>query len=383
METLPLRLRGLFFAPRATWTTIAAENATPSSLYRGWIMWLAAITPISMFVGLAIFGLSLPTIGIVRPGTGALLLQMLVGYVLALVIVYLVALLAAAMSPTFGGRKDHVQALKLVAYAWAPVWVVGALRLIPAITVVASVVGLAALIYSAWLLWAGMQPVLNVPQDRAAGFTALLIVIGAVLAFAVGAAGAAFSGIGGMAPGAAGPFLASHRGGVDSPGSVYPAMGKAGHAPAHLRPTSGPVKAVAPSRLGAFLPATVDGLARGPISTFKRVVPGLQMSSAEAHYGAGAQSLKISITDLVAERAMLALSLAIQKDQETATGYDKIFQQDGNTVTEHWVAGDRYGTYSVIVANRFEVKVVGTGPSMASLQKAAQAVDLAGLTQVH
>lgn len=383
MENVPLRLRGLFFAPRATWATIAAENATPSSLYRGWIVWLAAITPVSIFIGLAVFGISLPTIGVVRPGTGALLMQMVVSYVLALIVVYLLALLAAAMAPTFGGRKDHVQALKLVAYAWAPAWVVGVLHLIPALAVLAGIAGLAALIYSAWLVWAGMQSVLNVPQDRAAGFTALLIVTGAILAIVVGATGAALSGLGAMRPGAGSLFLAAHHSAIGGPGATYPAMGEAGHASASGGPPSGPVKAVAPNRLGAFLPTTADGLARGPVSTFKSGAPGLQMSSAEAHYGMGAQRIKISITDLVAERAMLALSRAIQKDQETATGYDKIFRQDGNIVTEHWVASDRYGTYSVIVADRFEVKAVGTGPSMASLRKAAQAVDLAGLARAH
>ena len=382
MKKLVSRLSGFLFAPRAMWATIAAEQTTPSSLYRDWIAWLAAITPVSMFIGLAVFGLSLPFVGTVRVGVGALLLQMLVSYVLALVVVYLVALLAAAISPTFGGHKDNVQALKLVAYAWAPVWVVGVLHLIPAFGVVAAVAELAALIYSIWLLWVGAQSVLAVPQNRATGFTALLIVIGVVLAIAVGAASAALSGIGAMAPGAASPFSTSHRGGLPGSGFATPAMRDAMRAAASAGPASGPVKPLAPGQLGAFLPATVDGLARGPVSTFSSGLSGLQISSAKAQYGTGAQSIKISITDLVSERVMLTLSGAIQKDQNTTTGYDKIFQQHGNTVMEHWVTSDRYGTCSVIVADRFKVKVTGNGPGMATLYKDAQAVDLAGLAKL-
>lgn len=382
MERLPLRLRGLFFAPRATWAAIATEQATPSSLYRDWVAWLAAIAPVSMFIGLAVFGFSRPFDGAVRPGAGALLLQMLVGYVLALVAVYLVALLAAALSPPFGGHKDHVQALKLVAYAWAPVWVVGALHLIPAFGVLAGVAGLAALIYSTWLVWIGAQFVLKVPEDRAAAFTALLIVSGAILAIAVGVTTAALGGIGARAPGTASPLSTSEQSGRPGSGFANPTMRAAGGAAASAGPTAGPVKPLAPNRLGSFLPAAVDGVARGPVNTFSSGGSGLQISSAGARYGVGAQGLKISITDLASARAMLTLSAAIQKDQNTATGYDKIFQQGGNTVIEHWVASDRYGTCSVIVADRFKVKVIGNGPGMATLLRAAQAVDLAGLAKL-
>ena len=382
MENLLPRLRGFLVAPRATWATIAAEQTTPSSLYRDWVIWLAAITPVSIFIGLAVFGLSLPFVGTVRVGTGALLLQMLVGYVLALVVVYLVALLAAAISPAFGGHKDNVQALKLVAYAWTPVWVAGVLHLIPAFGALAALAELAALIYSIWLLWVGAQSVLTVPQDRAAGFTAVLIVIGVILAIDVGAASAALSGTGAMAPGAGLPFSAPHRASLPGSGLANPALQDAMRAAASAGSASGPVKPLAPGQLGAFLPAAVDGLARGPVSTFSSGLSGLQISSAKARYGTGTQSIKISITDLASDRTMLALAGAIQKDQHTATGYDKIFQQNGTTVMEHWVASDHYGTCSVIIADRFKVKVTGNGPGMETLLRDAQAVDFAGLAKL-
>ncbi|EQD37547.1 membrane protein containing DUF1282 [mine drainage metagenome] len=366
MEKLLARLRGLLFAPRATWATVTTEKATPTALYRDWIVWLAAITPVSMFIGLAIFGLSVPFVGTIRVGAAGLLVQMLVSYVLTLAVVYLIALIAAAMSPRFGGRKDNVQALKLVAYAWAPVWVVGILHLVPALGALAALAALVALIYSIWLFWIGAQSVLAMPQERAMGFTAVVIVIGVVMAIAVGIASAALSGVGALTPGAAFPYSTSHRGGVPTAGLVNPAVQDA-------------IKTLAPDQLSAFLPTTVDGMARGPVSTFSSGMATLQISNAKAHYGAGAQSIEISITDLAPERAMLAMASAIQKDQNTATGYDKIFRQDGNTVMEHWVANDRYGTCSVIVADRFKVKVTGNGPDMATLQKDAQAVDLARL----
>lgn len=382
MEKFLSRLRGLLFAPRATWATVAAEQATPTALYRDWIAWLAAITPVSMFIGLAIFGLPVPFVGTVRVGAGALLVQMIVSYALTLAVVYLVALTAAAVSPRFGGRKDNVQALKLVAYAWAPVWVIGILHLIPALGVLTALVGLAALVYSIWLFWIGAQSVLAVPQERAVGFTAVVIVIGVVVAIAVGLVSAALSGFGALTSGAALSYSMPHLGGSPTAALVNPAPQEA----MRLAPGGGAAQSavtpLAPDQLSAFLPATVDGMARGLVSTFSSGVATLQISNAKAHYGTGAQSIELSITDLAPERAMLAMAGAMQTDQKTPTGYDKIFRQHGNTVMEHWVANDSYGTYSVIVADRFKVKVTGSGPDMATLQKDAQAVDLAGLAKL-
>ncbi|EQD48009.1 membrane protein containing DUF1282, partial [mine drainage metagenome] len=272
MEKLLARLRGLLFAPRATWATVTTEKATPTALYRDWIVWLAAITPVSMFIGLAIFGLSVPFVGTIRVGAAGLLVQMLVSYVLTLAVVYLIALIAAAMSPRFGGRKDNVQALKLVAYAWAPVWVVGILHLVPALGALAALAALVALIYSIWLFWIGAQSVLAMPQERAMGFTAVVIVIGVVMAIAVGIASAALSGVGALTPGAAFPYSTSHRGGVPTAGLVNPAVQDA-------------IKTLAPDQLSAFLPTTVDGMARGPVSTFSSGMATLQISNAKAHYG--------------------------------------------------------------------------------------------------
>lgn len=383
MEKLLSRLRGLLLAPRATWTAITAEQATLPSLYRDWIAWLAAITPVSMFIGLAIFGLPVPFMGTVRVAAGALLMQMVVSYVLTLAVVYLVALVAAGVSPHFGGRKDNVQALKLVAYAWAPVWVIGILHLIPALGALIALVGLAALVYSVWLFWIGSQSVLAVPQERAVGFTAVVLTIGVVVGIAVGIVSAALSGLGALTSGAALSYSMPHLGSAPTGALVNSATQEA----VRLNSASGGVvqgvvSPLAPSQLSAFLPATVGGLARGPVSTFSSGMANLRVSNAKARYGAGAQSVEISITDLPAESAMLAMAGAMQTDQKTPTGYDKIFRDGGNTIMEHWVASDSYGTYSVIVANRFKVKVTGNGPDMATLQNDAQSLDLAGLAKL-
>ncbi|EQD61463.1 membrane protein containing DUF1282, partial [mine drainage metagenome] len=125
------RLRAILLNPRATWPEIAAEPSSIGSVYTGWVLWLAAITPLATFIGLGVFGMSAPFIGTMRFGFGALFGQMLSNYLLTLLLVFVMALIAAALAPSFGARNDRVQALKAIAYAWAPVWIVGVLHLIP------------------------------------------------------------------------------------------------------------------------------------------------------------------------------------------------------------------------------------------------------------
>ena len=111
------RARAIVLNPRATWPVIAAETDSVGGLYRNWILWLSAITPLATFIGLAVFGLRLPFIGSLRVGVGTLLTQMLLQYALTLLIIFVLALIAAALAPGFSGRNERVAALKAIAYA--------------------------------------------------------------------------------------------------------------------------------------------------------------------------------------------------------------------------------------------------------------------------
>ena len=66
--------------------------------------------------------------------------------------VFIIALVVDALAPSFGGTKNQVQALKVVAYAYTASWVGGILSLVPALSVVGILFGL----YSLYLLYLGL-----------------------------------------------------------------------------------------------------------------------------------------------------------------------------------------------------------------------------------
>src|SRR5664279_232359 len=95
------RVKGILLSPKEEWPKISAESATTQSLYTGYIMILAAIGPVAMLIGSRVYGI-----------TGAI-----VSYILSLIMLYVVTFIVDALAPTFGGEKNMIQSLKLVAYS--------------------------------------------------------------------------------------------------------------------------------------------------------------------------------------------------------------------------------------------------------------------------
>ncbi len=88
-------------------------------------MLLAAIGPVCGFIKMTLFGINVPLLGTYRVGFGAGLGNMLFSYVMALLGVYLVAMIINLLAPSFGGIKDDLQAQKTVAYAYTAAWLAG------------------------------------------------------------------------------------------------------------------------------------------------------------------------------------------------------------------------------------------------------------------
>jgi len=184
------RAKNIILSPNTEWPVIAAEQTTVKDLYQGYIAPLMAIGPICSFLALLFFARGL--------GMGAGLVGMIVIYAINLAATYVVALLAQFLAPQFGGRADIVDALKLVAYSSTPAWVGGIFNLIPLL----AILDLLLALYGFYLLYAGATPVVNVPKERAAIFTIVLVVAVIIVFFItstiVGAiVGAGMMGMGG------------------------------------------------------------------------------------------------------------------------------------------------------------------------------------------
>ncbi len=156
------RVKNILSTPRTEWPVIAAEPSDAMGLYTGYIAPLAAIGPVALLISLTIF-----------MGLGTAVSLAIGMYASSLVGVFIMALVVAKLAPSFGGHDDLGQALKLVAYSHTAAWVASVLLLFP---LLAPLVLLAAL-YGVYLYYVGAPATLGVPQEKAAVYTLVSIVV--------------------------------------------------------------------------------------------------------------------------------------------------------------------------------------------------------------
>lgn len=162
------RAKNILLQPKQEWPKISGESATVQSLYIGYIMILAAIGPLAMLVSFAALGLGF--------GLGAAVFA----YIHALVGVAILALIVDVLAPNFGGTRDFVAALKLVAYSFTALWVAQIALLLPAAGALIVLVGF---IYGFYLFLLGVPVLKKSTPDKAVPFTIVVVVSAIVLMY--------------------------------------------------------------------------------------------------------------------------------------------------------------------------------------------------------
>jgi hypothetical protein len=172
MKDLRTRVKGILTNPRAEWLAIAAEPDDVTAIYRNYIVILAAIPAIGIFLGLTIFGV--PLFG--RYGISTALGAAVAMYISSLVTPIVAALVLEKLAPKFQSSGSTAQTLKLVAYASTPVWVAGVFYVLLLLAPLAMI----ATLYSIYLLYMGMPVLMKTPHDRVVPFmvvAALVIIV--------------------------------------------------------------------------------------------------------------------------------------------------------------------------------------------------------------
>src|SRR6476661_4827457 len=162
------RIKGILVEPRSEWVKIAAEPATAQSLYTGWIMILAAIGPIALLLAMHSIQFAIAQ------------------YVLALIVDWL--------APTFGGSKDFIASLKLIAYSYTAAWLSGVFLLLGMLGYLLTLI---ATIYSFYTFVLGAPLLGKSAPAKAVPFTLVVVLCAIVLAFLTSFV---FSGMTTMAP---------------------------------------------------------------------------------------------------------------------------------------------------------------------------------------
>jgi hypothetical protein len=402
------RIKGICFKPKTEWDAIAEEQTSTADLFTGYAVPLAAIPPIAGFIGGSLIGRSMPFVGSYRVPMVSGLVMAVFTFVMALVGVFIVSLIINALAPSFGAEKNSRQALKIAVYSYTPAWVAGVLQILPML----GLLGVLAGLYGLYLLYLGLPRLMKCPQEKAVGYTAVVVVCAIVLSIIVGAVGAGIMGAGmfgaravpGFAGGHVSPSIQFDK---DSPMGKLQAMGKAieennknmeaakksgdpnaqaAAAMAGLGAILGGGKKVDPigiDQLKPFIPETFAGLAKLSSNAEKTGAMGMMVSKAQASYGdRGQKNVSLDISDAGGASGLLGLAgwMGVQGEKEDDNGFERTQNVNGRLVHEKGSKRPDGGNeFTIVLGGRFVVSAKGRGIDLAALKTAVSGLDLAKL----
>jgi hypothetical protein len=333
------RAKSICLTPAAEWPVIAEERTSTSDLITGYVAPLAAIGAVAGFIGGSIIGQSVPFVGYFRvpitTGLGAAIFS----FVMAIVGMFVIAFVIDALAPTFGGQKNSAQALKVAAYSYTPAWIAGALRILPFLGLLGVLLGL----YGLYLLYLGLPRLMRCPEDKAAGYTVVVVICAIVLFMIVGSISAAVLGAG---------MVGSRFGS----GALGGAMGS---------PAGSEVQFDKNSALGKL-----QDLSRRLDETNQKMDAAARSGDANAQVAAAVEGLGTLVG--------LAGWVGVQDQRADSTGSERTEKINGRLMHEKTsqVGGDN--EYGIVLGDRFIVAAKGR-VDVSALRAAVSGLDLGKL----
>lgn len=400
------RVSDILLKPRQTWPAIDAEAASPAGLYKNYIALLAAIPAVAGFIGLSLVGVG----GIVnfRVPIVSGLVQMVVGYALSLLMVYVLALIVNALAPKFGGQPSSIGALKLVAYGTTAGFVGGLFSVLPAL----SALGVLASLYSIYLIYTGLPVLMKCPPERALAYTAVVIVCGALAAIGIGlltaavtpgAGRGALAGMGGAGdvtvklPGTDITINSSQmeqaarkieqaqasgdtRAAGDAVAGMVGAMLGGGAA---AKASLGAGAAIAVDELKGFVPSALAGLPRQSLAAKGDSLGGLDHHEVTASFGTPEKSIEVVLSDSSSLGRLAATAWARSTlDSEDAEQVERIYTRGARAFHETWRKDGSSAQIKLMLDNGVIVELQGQGVGIDGVRQALNDLGLDGLAKV-
>ena len=397
---LVARAKNICLTPATEWNVIAAERTPPGELIVNYVLPLSALGAVAGFIGGSIIGgLFLGRTPIV---TGLVFACLTV--ILAVVTVYILSFIIDALAPTFGAQKDSAQALKTAVYSYTPAWLAGILNIVPGLGVLAILAGL----YGLYLLYLGLPRVMKSPEDKAAGYTIVVVVCAIIVSFVltsimvVIAGGALITGgglgslMGGRSPAGETTFDPnSPLGRLEQLGQSMDEAAKKMEAAERRGDTAGQtaaameglgalfgggrrVEPVEADQLKAFVPETFLGLPRTENSAEKAGIGAVMMSRADATYTEGARYVRLEIVDSGGASGLMGLAswIGVQGERETSDTLERTRRVGSRLVHEQQSKTGGTHEYGILLGDRFMVTVHGRGMDFSELETAVSRLDL-------
>lgn len=171
------RAKAMVLSPAAEWRVVERESGDAAYLFANYVAALAAIPPVCAFLRRHALGTPFPRFHGHRGGFFSGLFSAFIAWLVAFVFVYAMAMIIDRLAPTFGGRQNRENAMKLAVYAMTPAWIAGVFALVPGL----GFLRFLAVIYGIYVFWLGLSILMKPAPDRTGQYALATVLCGIVL----------------------------------------------------------------------------------------------------------------------------------------------------------------------------------------------------------
>ncbi len=394
------RVKNICLTPKTEWSVIATESTPTANLITGYVLPLAGVAAVAGFIGGSLIGQSVPFVGTYRTPLATGLGLAVFSVIAAVIGVFVISLIINALAPTFAAQKDSAQALKVAAYSFTPAWIAGVFQILP----VLGLLALLGAVYGLYLLYLGLPRLMKCPQDKAIGYTAVVVICAIVISVVLTAVGGTITGTRLALSGALSrPATASNPDidpdsalgrltqGLEESARKGEAAEKAGDQAGQVAAAleglgtlfggGSRVDPVDIDLLKPLVPDSFAGLQRTSSNVEKTGMGAIMVSRAEATYGGGSdREVTLEITDTGGVSGLMGLAswMGAQQERENDDGYERTLNVDGRlTHVKSSKSGD--DEFAVVIAGRFMVSARSSALDVDALKAAVSGLDLAKL----
>jgi hypothetical protein len=153
------RVKNMLMSPASEWNAISTETETPQSLLAKYVIPLALIPAIALFIGYGLIGIN--TVFVRVAGINWGLIMAVNSFITSILTYYICTYVIDGLAPSFASEKNIGRSAQLVAYASTAVWVSGIFNIIPALGIL-GILGL----YGIYLFYLGIPIMKKTPEDK-------------------------------------------------------------------------------------------------------------------------------------------------------------------------------------------------------------------------
>ena len=166
------RAKGILLTPKTEWENIKTEAATPSGMFTGYVLPLALLPAAVAFLS-----------GVLWIGTRHGIIMLFTALISATIGYFIGIYVTDALAPSFNSTKSLAKSSQLVGYSYTASAAASLLGFIPGIGFVAALAGFA---YSAYLMYLGVGPLKDTPEDKKVIYVVVIILVQFVIGLIIG-----------------------------------------------------------------------------------------------------------------------------------------------------------------------------------------------------